>query len=304
MKVCMGEASRRKKTDDSFGRLPKNLLENSKGLVISPPMNVTGNSMQVSGGLDPQELRYSLLFWDELIWPDNNLIHIGGSPESDFLVQSGILKRPKTIFTGSGGMAELTAKIHYQTFESLDAASPGKWALATGEKSFRWNDQPLSTSQSAVVALYRAIPVPNKDVPLAEILEFKLRRKPEILRLRAEIDSFTQAVNASTDPVEALASKAFHIENACTNLLQVGKEWKFPVRIADLQCSFEILPERILIGLAGGGWTGHSFDLGSLGAMIGGAASLLKITGSLKRQSINPRPTPYEYVYSFHNEVF
>ena len=300
----MGEASRRKKTDDSFGRLPKTLLESSKGLVISPPMNITGNRIALTSALDPQELRYSLLFWDELIWPDNNLFGIEGSPDSDFLVQSGILKRPMTVFRGSGDMAEITAKLHYQTFESLDAASPGKWSLATGEKSFQWNEQPLSTAQSAVVALYRAIPVPDKDVPLAEILEFKLRRKSEILRLRAEIDSFTQAINTSTDPVEALTSKTLHIENACTNLLQVGKEWKFPVRIADLQCSFEILPDRVINCLLGAGLIGHSFDLASLGAMIGGAVSIFKITGSPKLRSIKPRQTPYEYVYSFHNEVF
>ncbi len=70
----MGEAKCRKVNDPNFGRVPKSA--NYRGLVVSPPIEIDGTSLHVkSSNLDPQELRFALLFWDQLVWPSSRAVH-------------------------------------------------------------------------------------------------------------------------------------------------------------------------------------------------------------------------------------
>ena len=69
----MGEAKLRKQTDPNFGQVPKNGLS-YRGLVVSPPIEIEGNRLFAkSSNLDAQELRFSLLFWDRLVWPSSRV---------------------------------------------------------------------------------------------------------------------------------------------------------------------------------------------------------------------------------------
>lgn len=125
----MGEAARRMRADPYYG-VP------SRGLVISPPMEIHGNSIHIKrASLDAQELRYSLLFWDKLVWPNSNLISIGSGPEAQLLEQAKVLSRPRLVSHDSGDLAAMTARLHVEAFAQLEAQEPGRWSLATGERS-------------------------------------------------------------------------------------------------------------------------------------------------------------------------
>ena len=310
--MILGEARRRKRDDPTFGRLPKSTMDMSRGIVVSSPVNLDDTKITLEGsGLDAQELRHWLLFWDELAWPTSNLIHVAGGPDETFLEEAGVLSRPRMqmygTFAGSAAMSEP----HLAAFKKLDDESPGKWCLATGERSFNWTQMPLTETNAAVLELHRAIPVPNIDVPLAEVLEFKQRRRDEIRRLRAEIDIYVATVHAATDSDAVLLAKAHEIERACADLLRVGHEWKYPVRLTDLKASIEFKPGDVILKAVELGTIGHfAFDMGAVGALLGGIlgvslSSGLKLSGTLiKNERLNPRSTPFQYVHSFHKELF
>jgi len=186
----VGEAKRRKASDPNFGkqRPPK------RGLIVSPPLEIKGTSLYVrSSNLDPQELRFSLLLFDQIVWPSSRAIFFASSPDEEFLEQAGVLTRPN--YTFSGDVAQGLAKTQIQAFADLDAREPGRWSLAQGENSFFLHDNLLEPDAGALLELQRAIPIPDKDVPLNEVLEFKRRRNDELQRLRAEIDGFMAAIN-------------------------------------------------------------------------------------------------------------
>ena len=65
-----------------------------RGLVVSTPVKINdGGSITIrGGGLDPQELRFSLLLWDKLDHPAG-LLSINGGPDAEFLEKAGILTR-------------------------------------------------------------------------------------------------------------------------------------------------------------------------------------------------------------------
>lgn len=308
----MGEAKRRKRDEATFGRLPKGDVDRPRGIVVSSPINLDGAGFTLhGGGLDAQALRHWLLFWDELAWPTSNLVHVAGGPDETFLEEVGVLSRPRMLMSGAFSGADVMALPHLAAFKRLDNEAPGKWCLATGASSFNWAQMPLTETNAAVLELYRAIPVPNDDVPLAEVLEFKQRRRDEIKRLRAEIDIYVAAVHTASEPHAVLNSKAAEIERACADLLRVGHEWKYPVRLTDLKATIEFKPGDVILKAIQAGAIGHfAFDMGTVGALLGGMlgvtlSSGLKLSGTLqKTESLSPRATPFQYVHSFHKELF
>lgn len=307
----MGEAKRRKTDEPTFGLLPKSTFQIARGIVVSSPVNLDGASFTIQGGLDAQELRHWLLFWDELAWPTSNLIHVAGGLDEIFLEEAGVLSRPRMPMYGTFAGSDAVSKPHLAAFKILDDDEPGKWSLATGARSFNWSQMPLTNTNAAVFELHRAIPVPNHDVPIAEVLEFKQRRRDEIKRLRTEIDIYAAVVRAAGDPQTVLNAKAAEIELACADLLRVGHEWRYPVRLTDLKASIEFKPGDVILDAIKIGAAGHfAFDMGALGALLGGILGVtlgsgLKLSGTLQNSVLpNPRSTPFQYVHSFHKELF
>jgi Family of unknown function (DUF6236) len=150
--------------------------------------------------------------------------------------------------------------------------------------------------------LYRSIPVPDKDVSLADVLEFKERRRPELLHLRTEIDELYTKIERAEDKGSELARCTSRIESACVDLLKVTKDSLIPFKITNLKVSFE-LKRDALIGSALGMLSMQTLGMPLVGAFLGGVAGSLKVSGDIGlkgRHSDNP----YWYVARFHKEVF
>lgn len=97
-----------------------------RGLVISCPALVQGTKLSVGGDLDAQELRSSLLFWDKLDFPDNDLISFGHGPNVDYLISAGVLNRTRVV--GSGKFdATVVHTVHLHAFRTLDEREP--WSV-------------------------------------------------------------------------------------------------------------------------------------------------------------------------------
>jgi len=298
----MGEASRRKKSDSTFGRIPKSA--GFRGLVVSPPIEIEGSRLHVkSSSLDPQELRFSLLFWDRLVWPASRSIHIAGGPDEEFLESAGILGRPE--YTFNGDIAQGLAMSQVKAFADLDREEPGVWAMSRGDRSFQWKEGFFEEGAGAYVELVRAVPIPTPDVPLAEILEFKSRRRDELLTLRHQLDSFVTDVEAAEDKAAALQSRGREVDRACADLLSAGREWKFPVYLANVKASFSLALSRILPAAAGGFVLGETIGLPAAyaAAAAGGAISALEVKGDFAVRPVRRPKSPYQYAYRIHSEL-
>jgi len=302
----MGEAKRRAANDPTFGkRKPP-----SRGLIVSPPLEIKGTNLYVrSSNLDPQELRFSLLLFDQIVWPSSHAIFLASGPDEEFLERAGILTRPN--YTFYGDVAQGLARTQIQAFADLDAREPGRWSLAQGENSILLHDKLLDPDAGAFLELSRAIPVPNKDVPLNEVLEFKRRRNDELQRLRAELDGFVAAINLAEDKEAELQRRIATIDAACADALRVSHEWQFPVRLTNFKASVELRPIVTAIGGAGAYGLGTASGLVTTAAIlagIGGAvaatAPALKLAGDFGWCGLRRRLGPYRYVYQFKSELF
>lgn len=302
----MGEAKRRRASDPNYGKRPKF----GRGLVISNPVEVdpTNNSiLSKSARIDPQELRFALLFWDKLAWPINDHIRIAGGPDEEFLEKAGILKRP-FYNAPAGPVATIFAAAHMQAFYDLEKDEPGGWALAEGEQSFflKGAADQLVQNRGMTVKLYKAIPVPQHDIGLDDLLEFKERRLPELLDLRAKVDQFAEKIASSRDPYGSLLRQSQLIDQACADVLRVSREQGLPIGISDLKCTFEFNLKEIFTG-ATAAIAAQNFGLDATSAILSGVAAGiaagLKIEGDVGLHRKAAQKSPFRYVYRFHNEL-
>ena len=212
--------------------------------------------------------------------------------------------RPSYSYNGPVDLVDLFPLIQVQAFIDLEEREPGLWALAQGESSLSIKNRVLEEGRGALVELVRAIPVPNRDVPLNDILEFRAKRRDELLRLRQEIESFFAAVNNASDKQFELQRHITQIDTACADILKVGREWRLPLRLADLKASFELRPFAALVAGAGGWKWGEEYEMPAIAAALGVMAASLKINQDFGMRRATLRSSPYRYVYRFHAEVF
>jgi hypothetical protein len=305
----MGESKRRRETDPNYGVIPK--VQNKKGLVISSPMSIdlVGLDSSLRGSLDAQELRSWLLYWDELVWPASNLIRAGGGNDEEFLVNAKILTRPVS-YVSSGTFEQIIINTHINCFLDLDKKEPGVWALAQGEKSLLLNHPSgqFVENEGITLELLRALPTPAEDVPLNEILEFKERRKDELLAFRAYTDKLVQEIQKSPEPTDEMKRVLKDVDAACAALLKVGHQWQFPVTFADFKCSFNFnlfkTGGQAAMGYTAASTLGLGLPVATGVAALSGLVSTIDIKKDfLGFRSIRKDQSPFQYCVNAHREL-
>ncbi len=292
----MGQAKERKLRDPNYGK-PRH-----RGIVISPKVRAdTGGRFEITGGLHPQELRFSLLFWDELVWPDG-VVACGKTPEEEFLISSGVLSRPEYYLDGV--LNQIYPEMQFQAYSEREEAEPGVWSISQGPNSLLLTGDYLEADKGASIQLIRSVPIPAEDVPLQEILEFKYRRSDELLHFRAHIELLSSGISASPDSEDELQKHIANIRTVCSDLEAVGRDWQFPMRLSNFNASINFKPS--LVSKVVGAWEGAE-NFGLEGQVLAAAAvglnSLVEIKTDFAIRSPRVPRSPYKYAYHIGNEL-
>lgn len=269
-----------------------------RGLLATPGVYVVSKDGLRSGTEDDaQYLRAMVLFWDKVVSAEPGQFRIGGGPELEYLENVGFFERRPFPQPG-GGMAQLQIDARSQAFEKLEAASPGSWAIFS--HTGHWDGEEADSQRALRVRLMGALPVPNQDVPLAEVLEFKQKRQAERDALMAHIDDVYQSVRAAFDRPLAEHTAMQKLAAGAKNQLDVMREAGLPFRLADIAGDFNIAAATAAaLGSVALGATWPEVLRNSL--VSGGSVSISKLVGI-----VNPKKadTPFRYVLDYHQEVF
>jgi len=219
------------------------------------------------------------------------------------LEAAGVLKRPD--YTFNGDAAQGMAMSQYKAYRDLEEREPGVWALAQGENTLLWKEGLVDQDSGSAIELHRAIPIPKHDVPLAEILEFKHRRRDELRLLRQHLESFVCAMESSDDRPKAFQEAVGEIDVACANLLKIGKEWQSPVYLSNMKAAFSLAPVKFVPSFVAGWKLGEPFGLAAASAVAAavGAASTLEIKSDFGLRGIKRPASPYRYAYHIDKEL-
>jgi hypothetical protein len=284
-----------------------------KGIVISSPITISQDgSLSLMGGMDPLELRRGVLFWDRIKKPQNNIFYYEPSEDEKFLASCGIFEELELrVNSVSGLIGFIYAHLHMSAFYELEKREPGLWAMSEGENSFNLKGGGVfSDARGALVELHRAIPLPTQDVPLAELLNFKEKRRDEIVLLTMELDGLFSRVIKAEDSQFELGRAVREIDQRCRDIVAVGKEANISFSLSDFNygISLEFNSANLLSGGALGAIMGSSFGLPMVGAAIGAGVSTIKFSvglgGRLERskKSAELALSPYRVVSRLVNE--
>ena len=302
----MGEAKIRKASDPSYGKVPKR--PQPHGLIISNPMqiDIVNHSLSGKGGLDPSELRFSLLYWDKLVYPSNNLISFGGGDDEEFLISVGVLHKPIYTYSGGDG-ASIVFDTYMRAFSDLESREPGVWSLSQGEKSLFVNNSAAKLIDESGISLelIRAIPVPAADVPLNEILEFKEKRKDELMIFRVHIDQLVLEIQNSPARTDNFNRIAKEVDVACSDLLRASSDWQFPFHFSDFKAAFNLDPLKLL-GAGKVGWElgePYGLEAATAAAAALGLVSTINVKRDIGLRSVKKPRGAYRYVQLAHREL-
>ncbi|MEX5582467.1 DUF6236 family protein [Pseudomonas lurida] len=294
----MGESKFRKTNDPHYGEVHK--TSSVRGLIINNPMYVNSTGF---GANDPQlrgqELRAALLYWDRIALPLNNIIRIEPSKDVKYLEAAGILHLPEVKVEGD--MNEGLRRISGEVLKYYEDRQPGAWSLGSGENSILIMDGLAEKDEGTLIQLYNAIPIPAEDVPLNEVLEFKQRRRPELLALRNHLDNLATEINSSSDSSEQLKGALHNIDSTCSDLAKVCREWQTPFYMSNLKISLNF---NIAKAIKDGSAVWNAFESYQLGltAKVAGATfaavqSQIEFKPDIRLRSIKRPVSPFRYIY-------
>ncbi|MBO9589552.1 DUF6236 family protein [Devosia sp.] len=270
---------------------------------------VTRFGMTMQSELDPKNIRNWALYWDKIDHP------IGGfdrssNAEEQFLISAGVMQRTlanESYLTTdkaephNGGMFDSVL----DTFRKLEASQPGIWAIGrTALPATPWDhvDPPRALENEEMgrglqIRLLSAIPVPDVDVPLEDVLAFKDRRSAELQALRAHMDDLYLSVLESPDRPLAENAAVASVAQSANEIMraQTAFSWK----LMDLSGSFN------LVSAAAGFAAAQQMGLGvlpSLAAALATASVEIGPTFGLKERGDST--SAFEYVARFNNELF
>lgn len=269
-----------------------------RGLIVNPGIEVGGpETFSVGDEQNSQDLLVWLLFWDQLAVPQNGVVVIGLSDDYQFLEQKGVLRHHHVSHAG-GEFTQICFETRARVFSQLEASEPGSWAV--GVAAGNWPGPDSERHRALRVQLASSIPVPNQDVPLEDVLNFREKRRDEREALMSHIDGVYLSVVSSPDKPLAEHKALGDLAASCKAQLEVTSEARFNFRLMDLMADFNIVPAAAAalgtIAL-GGAWplaVGNSL-------IAGGSITIEKVAGFLNPKKDN---SPYRYITSYHQEVF
>jgi len=252
--------------------------------IITAPARVIGNGSQFrsEAGLAIDDLRYFLLYWDKVVIPTTNLVHLA-VPEEDELLSTGIVTRPRVPFLGTfNGELMAKAQVLAQTAVARDLIvndNKTDWVLHQIGDEFIIPDNETIEKQSIRVELISALPVPSGDVAIPDILEFKERRIDELNQLHQSIDELYFEILSSPDPSLKTKNTVNQFNQSIIDVNKVTNEkWK-NIRKFDISAELNLSGKDVASGTAAGAAFDFFTSLYTLpiGSVVGAVASTIKV---------------------------
>lgn len=278
--------------------------------IIAAPARVSGNGAQFrsEGGLTPEELRYFLMYWDKVVIPTTNLIHLA-VPQEEELLTTGVVTRPRVPFSGAfNGELMARAQLLAQTAVAKDLIKNDRtvdWALHQIGAEIIVPDNESIEKQLIRVDLVNSLPVPNGDVPFPDILEFKERRKDEFTQLHSAIDDLYLEILSSPDPHLKSKQAISQFKESIEILDKVTKEkWKSTGKF-DISAELNLNGKDVATGIAAGSVFDFFTSLHTIpiGAIFGAIVTTVKVKASYTKTFEPSREKQVlGYIASAHKE--
>lgn len=277
-------------------RKGRTLSRAERGLIILPPVRVEGSSFSTVP-FDNRMLYKGLLYFDHLEYPENNFIEISLPGEVSWLQKEGHLSRSRVV---GSGFINFPRMIEFAMSE-LEKSSPGSWCTANFEGGSIFGDR-VEKGRGLLFELHNAIPIPERETPLDDVLNFKSRRENELKKLRHHLDKVYMSVIEAPDRPLSESSAFSELDLAVKDALRVSKESRIKFEVGAVSVNLATLYT------AGDFFQKAAQSTGSISTAGLAAASVLA-AGALGSISVGAglagkkAKGPFEYVCQAHQRL-
>lgn len=234
--------------------------------------------------LKDEDINYYSLYWDKIVIPFNNIFRVGINHQED-LLKAGVLITPEVRFpswSSNSGDASFDPFIVSQSIVANEYLTNDKsvdWTIhQLGDQIVIGNEQKREYN-SIKVELANCLPVPNDEVNLNEIFEFKEKRKDELLSLHESIDEVYFEILSSVDRDLQTKKSIIILNQNIKNLQSVSKEKFKSLTKYNFTAELNISGKNISTGIAAGAlidFYSNGFTI-PIATILSGAASILNI---------------------------
>lgn len=276
------------------------LSPSQSGILLPTSATISGQRI-TDGNHSRDQIMSALLLWDTIVYPSNTAIAIF-SKDVEVLKELGALK-VVTVQIEGGTDAILAGE--QIVFDRLLETSPNRWAVmpAAGGRFIRSRD--LTKEGGAAFSLLDAIPLPTREVPFEDVLEFRHHRRDELLALRAHINSLANEISRNPNSQDGLHLAVKKLDQTISDQLRVTQESFGAFSLIRLKVGFNASDAFKEAVLAGGSAAWAHLDLLTVAGLAGlaGARAGVKFDLDLEGFKRARSNSPYEYVVNAHTEL-
>ena len=289
-----------------------------RGIILASHVAVDGNTVIFyGGGIDPLLLRQSILYWDMIDWPNNNIVHYEDErlPDIKLLKQEGKLIRSQFNFSGvfeGRGVAAPHTLMQVLALIENNKKRGQQWTIGQSNPNLELPSDVAPLTRVIEVELYQSIPVPLADVPVEKILDFKERRRDELLRFRAVMDDLYLDVVRTQDIPRAKSRAIRKVQQAIRGLNKVTNESRLKTILSSVKIELNlsnIVRTALVTGVgqtalaAAYHWSPAISIPVSLGLGLAGSGITVRISEIPKPNTLPPHLVDYAYLFHVNREL-
>lgn len=276
-----------------------------RGVIVGPSMDVDFTQMMVhQHGWHGDQIRFWLLFFDEIVGLTEP--NFGWKYPADYrlLVDEGVFSLRDCRHPGGEG-SRIIQDNFTRAMAEFEHMYPGRWAVGTGASSINVlggsliRDDELEQGRAALVSLFKVLPVPTGDVPLADVLEFKARRQPELEALRRHVDQLYLTIASSSDPAFAINSCSEGLRVAANDYIKAIREAGSPLKMFTWSAEINLLPAALAAGVSFFVQQPLATILSNM-SIAAGAGLAVNMGLAWRRRDTT---SPFRYVAKMHDEL-
>lgn len=279
--------------------------ENGMRGIIADSVEFKGDkAISIRSGIDPFRLRQYLLYWDRIDYPTNNLIRIGLTPDEEYLQNIGILKRTKMDIQFQGHIPinpEFFINNQLYALEENNK-NPGEiWSIAQNNSQLVLPPEKSIQAERLQVELYDCVPVPSIDTAFDDILDFKEKRRDELLEFRRVMDNMYDSILTSEFPELQKKRSIEELQNKIIEINRVMSESRIKRCLSNLSVELNVNELVKAFGKGIGGYmVGETIGFPELGAAYGLATSAVNVTYNVAMKAKSLPEGLKDYAYLFH----
>lgn len=213
-----------------------------KGIITTPGKIVVKSNEFSYNGLNSSDIKFLTLYWDRIAIPESKIISFG-FPYREDLIDCDIITSLHVAdnfdSTTSGEISRNIINTQYDFFNLVNKDPNIDWSIhQSGSEMIDDKSNLLipSIHEQEIIkfTLRNCLPIPNEDIPLCDILEFKEKRKDDLEYLHGHIDNIYQEILSAGDTNLANKTALRDLKNNISDIRKVSLESFSTIKNMDL----------------------------------------------------------------------